>query len=193
MAVWAAKSEGWLWPLNTLASFFRLLLSIANGLRGAFYDFVVWAQRIEKNIVEFVTKSWVFDFFSDPLYHLNQLWVWFLSWASNVTSIVSNWWRGVQSTVLGWVEATKTYALGLVNNLQGMFNSLQSSWNSFTGTVLPSLASRFDVEALIKSAFAPWADLFNFWGKVGGEIKAFFADPLQWAYNKMDEFFERFW
>ncbi len=188
--MWLNPIRGWLdtpigW-LDTIAGWMDVPLP---GLARA----AQWYDTVAEAISSFLSKSWLLDFLSDPLAMLKKVWSWFENWWGNVTSVVTTWWQGISTTVLDWVDAAKTYALGLVNNLQGVFNTLQSTWNNFAGTVLPSLASRFDVDQLIKGAFAPWSDLFNFWGQVGGEIKAFFADPLQWAYNKMDKFFERFW
>lgn len=190
---WKVNSYGWMWPLNIIAPFFQALSSIADGLFSGFFDFVYWADRINRDIQEKAGQSWVYDLLWAFLSPINTTLSWLTNRLDNIGSTITNWWSGVSTTVLGWVEAAKGYALGLVNNLQGLVNSLQSWWNNFTATVLPSLASRFDVDQMIKSTFAPWADLFNFWGQVGSEIKAFFADPLQWVYNKLDDFFERFW
>jgi len=190
---WKVNSEGWGWPLSIIAPFFRTLSSVADGLFSGFFDFVYWADRVNRDITAMVTQSWVVSYFSWVIYQVDQLWAWFWNWWGNVTSVITNWWSGVSTTVLGWVDTAKTYALGLVNNLQGMFNSLQSWWNNFTATVLPSLASRFDVDTMIKSTLASWFPFYNDLVQLWGEIKAFFADPLQWVYNKLDDFFERFW
>ncbi len=157
IADWLETPIGW---IDTLAVW---LSGPIDGLSQA----ARWYDTVSEAVVSFISKSWLLDFLSNPLAVLNQVGSWFSNWWGNVTSVVSTWWSGVSTTVLGWVEAGKSYALGLVNNLQGLFNSLQSAWNNFTGTVLPTLASRFDIDQMIKSAFAPWSDLFNFWGKVG--------------------------
>ncbi len=188
-AQWKYNSEKWVWPLNIIAPFFRALSSIADGLFSGFFDFVYWADRVNRDIREMLTKSWVIDYLSNPLSQLNKLWSWFLDRASYITAITTTWWQGISTTILGWVEMAKTYALGLVNNLQGVVNTLSSNWNVFTGTVLPTLASRFDVDTLIKSAFKPWTDLFNFWGQVGSEVKMFFLNPVDYIWQRFTDWF----
>lgn len=190
---WKVNSYDWMWPLKIIAPFFQALSSIADGLFSGFFDFVYWADEINRDIQEKAGQSWVYDLLWAFLSPINNTLNWLTNRLDNIGSTITTWWSGVSTTVLGWVDTAKTYALGLVNNLQGAFNSLQSWWNNFTATVLPTLASRFDVDQMIKSTLASWFPFYNDLVKLWDEIEAFFADPLQWVYNKMDEFFERFW
>ena len=176
------RAADWLeeqfWPLNLLAPRAFALADVVREIYFTLTTFARWVLDLEDRIRRFVTQSWVRDFFSDPLYHLNQLWVWFSDKVSWVGAVISNWWAGVKPTVLAWVETAKTYALGLVLNLQGVFNTLQSRWNNFWTVIFPTLASRLDVDDMIKNAFAPWTDLFNFWGQFSQSATNFFLHPL---------------
>ena len=189
MAVWAYQSETWLWPLNALAPFFRALSSIADGLFSGFFDFVYWADRINRDIQEKAGQSWVYAVLSAFLAPLNMSLNWLTNQVNNIGSTINNWWSGVSTTVLGWFEAAKTYALGLVNTLQGLHNTLESKWNTFWTVTFPTLADRLTVDAMIKAAFKPWTDLFNWWGEFYKEVKVFFLNPLDWLWDKFTDWF----
>ena len=106
---------------------------------------------------------------------------------------LGSWWAAQWDTVSGWIQA----ALQPLRDLyQGVVNQVNQVWvavgNFFTVT-LPSLASKLDVENYFRSFTLQWRDLFNWWGDRGHDVTSFFTDPLQWVYDRLDEFFARFW
>lgn len=60
---------------------------------------------------------------------------------------------------------------------------------AWIGTILANYVTKVSLADLFK----PFQEFMDFWFMVKDEMVKFFSDPLQWAYDKMDEFFERFW
>lgn len=118
---------------------------------------------------------------------------WFLSrWAWFITTI-NEWWGTVSTTVEGWI-ATATEGL----------SALKVAWDNFWVVTFPTLLDWFKLEnwwstrlfgidKLINDTIKIWFPFYDELVSLWNEIKEFFVDPVEYVYNQLDEFFERFW
>ena len=152
---------------------------------------ITWMVQVGNWWEEF--RQEVVDFFRLVPQWINEAWQFILNFWDTIGDIIATWWEAVYQTVKDWVN---TIIDGVKDALKVVSDTL-TQWvttvENFFTSILPTLASKLDVADLIKNAFQPWRELLNFLVEIKNELVEFFTDPLQWAYNKMDEFFERFW
>jgi predicted PurR-regulated permease PerM len=135
----------------------------------------------------------VIDFFTEIPKWLNELWQYFLNFADTFAGWISDWWDGIFETVKDWVLTVVDKLKEIVTDIGDTLERWVTTVENFFTQVLPELAHKLDVLDMIKSFFEPWRDLLNFLSEVAADIGEFFSDPLAWVYNKLDDFFERFW
>ena len=108
-------------------------------------------------------------------------------------SELADWWRTKKDDVKDWIGVARQFALDRIADVRTTAESVSASWSNFKRLTLPGLASNLDVTDAIKGFQRTWRDLFTFWENWRDSIVKFFEDPLQWLYDRVDEFFERFW
>jgi hypothetical protein len=133
---------------------------------------------------------------------------WFGNIGDWVTTVISSWWLTVTTTVKGWIDVA-VEGLSKLKVSWGdfwsitwpewmtKFNGLATAWDTFFVTTLPTL---FDVKYaeewwkgkainFMAIADSQLRERFPFYD----ELALFFKDPGQYVYDKLDDFFERFW
>jgi len=184
---------GWVYPFWLAAEPFWGLSNFFNSLAWHFYDFAsVFEAFIEKARL---ILSWntIWSYIQSYIPNWNKIGNWFSEWYSNVLSITNTWWSSTQLGVWSWISAAKSDLLSLMNNLTGWLGSLQVEWSGFLTTTLPNLANWTGVDGLIKSWFSNFTPFWEGWQEIKEQVVDFFSDPEQWFYDRLDNFFERFW
>ncbi|KKN37947.1 hypothetical protein LCGC14_0758340 [marine sediment metagenome] len=126
------------------------------------------------------------------------------TWWSATWSYIVDWVGARFDSLEVWVGATRDWIMASVDAIAdqiqdrisivtGALNNLIASWNVFVTSTLPGLASHLDVTAAFDSFMLAWKDLFDWWGEFWEEVTSFFTDPFAWIYERIDEFFERYW
>ncbi|MBA7693216.1 hypothetical protein ES703_101792 [subsurface metagenome] len=168
---------GWIYPFWYIARFFYYLCDLFNNLAWAFYSFAQWAYDVE--------------------------------------SIINSWWSSAQYTVLSWIEDAKQWAGAQIDSLRSTINYILAWWDEFKpkipsideilswftdwwGKTLANIISwgaltGIQISTLIDSKIKDWLPFYDELAALWGDIKLFFTDPLQWAYDRGEEFFDRFW
>lgn len=165
--------------------FWSLLTPIAR-----FHD---WAMGVEARVQSIISAADIWSILATPIKWATDSWNWVINAFSNVYFIVGVWWNTAGQTVLAWVSEAKSFAQSLVNNVITWLGNLQTSWDNFWTEIFPTLATWTGVSTLIESAIKSWFPFYDDLVALWGSIAEFFADPQQYVYNKLDEFFERFW
>jgi len=205
----------WVYPFWLLG---YPLLYISRGfgwLAYYFGEFRLWLYWAQDEIEDILSWSNIRSLIRGWLDGIEYLVDWFSDWWDNVTDVVGDWWEAVQVTVKGWIkvavqglddliEAWDTFWNITWTAFLAQFDTLRDSWDNFWTVTFPTLVSfawlqtwwnsrLAEVNDLIDSKLAAvlpfYDDLVSLWDS----IKEFFADPLQWAYDQLDEWFERFW
>jgi len=206
---------GWVYPLWQAASFFYELSLVFSNLAWYFSYFYEWLDDLAGSIADILTFDSIYSYFSSYFEAAINAWNWVANAFNNVASILNSWWSATASTVFGWVEEAKQFALSLHASLLSSFDSLRAEWDSFQAS-LPSIDSilswftnwwgniltnlnywwtdrLLEIQDLISSKFAEFTPFWEGWQELKSEVTEFFSDPLQWIYDKLDEWFERFW
>ncbi len=102
---------------------------------------------------------------------------------------LGDWFSGLVSDIHDWVDAR-------IQNFKDGFSiftdRLTDLWNqvsNFFTSTLPDLVRRSDLDDRIGAAFLPWRDLFNFWGSFGHELTTLVNNPIEFAWNKFNDWF----
>jgi len=172
-----------------LGDFFRNAASWFLDLYLATTYGATWYQNTIDMFTQFVQALDVPNIMNTWIQMVNQLWSWFTSWVSGVTDIIGSWWGGVQWTVRSWIEAAVSGFNAALNNLQYWVDDIRMSWGNFVSGTLPGLVTGGIVQQLIAGALMPWAGLFNFWGEFSHDMGAFFTNPLEFVWNKFNDWF----
>jgi len=185
--------SGWWTPFNLIAPVFLWVsdsfIDFAHYL-GQFSAWVWWAQ-------DWISKILTWDYILSLIMPYIQwginAWNWVVNAWNNIWNEITIWWATIQTIVTGWIDVAKQWAKDLIDQVSIGLNYLSSAWTEFTTTVLPKLASWTGVGELITSYLENWFPWYNTLVEIKDELFEFFADPIDYVYNKMDEFFERWW
>lgn len=175
------------------ASWWRTIGGFFDELAFAFILFRDWCLNVADEIATFLDAFEIWDYLSRPIQYAIDAWNWVFEAWTNVWQIVNAWWSTITSTVQGWIDAAIDVVNSIINQIQFMVDVAASWIGEFVTITLPTLADIFTVENLIDSTIKTWFPFYDELVSIWNEILEFFADPPQYVYNKLDEFFERFW
>jgi len=185
--------KDWVYPFNLLRYPLYGLYGVFLWLMDGFYDFYQWLEWAADQIDEILSWTNIRSLITSWLYRIEEALAWFLSWTTWVGQYIADWWPPILDIVLTYVD----------NAVEGLAD-FAATWNNFWNNIFPTLVTfswldiwwqsrLLEIDALIRSWFAPFTPFLESWQEVQHEVMDFFADPLQWIYAKLDEFFERFW
>ena len=187
----------WCWahdpPFGFLGDFFLEIYDLLTDLHYGLWQFAQDYESLWEGIVGILTESDIYNLLWTWLTYAEDAWAWVLNSVQNVTDIISGWWSTILPYIIGYVDMA----------VEGL-DWLLSMWDNFWYNTLPNLISLdwltiwwdsklLEVDTLIGSWLTAFSPFWEGWQEVRQEVTNFFADPLQWIYDKLDEFFERFW
>ncbi len=145
---------------------------------------VAWWEEFRQEVLDFVNLV--------PVW-IGEVWNWITNLGQMIGQWISDWWDGIYDTVKEWVLSRIDEAKELITDLTTRVETIIIRVEDFFTVTLPQLARSIDVQDWITDRLAPFREMFNFFEAFKTDIVAFFSDPLQWIYDKLEEFFERFW
>jgi len=178
---------------NIIGNLFYDLHGFFVGLAWDFVDFGEEVDDIIDKLGDILSWSNIRSFIRDWLPDVEDVVDWYYRWWDKVIDEVDGWWSSTRYTVLDWIDNAKDYAWQLVRNVENWLDDLQDSWDNFRTLTLPNLADWSGVDGLIDSWFKTFTPFWEGWQDVKDSVIEFFSDPLQWLYDRLDKFFERFW
>jgi len=207
--------KDWIVPFNYLADPLHWIYIAFTWLTELFGDFNDWVDDAASKIGEILSEVDIWSLFSVPIEWAQNAWEWVSNAWNNVWSEVESWWSSMVATVTGWIDA----AVEGLSDLRvawdsfwtvtwpewtGNFSWLQAAWDGFVTSTLPSLVGiswiwdwwsdrLLDIGGLIDSTLRVWFPMYDTFREIWDEIEAFFADPVEYVFNKLDDFFEREW
>ena len=190
MALWCWAHDP---PFGSIGSFFAEIYDHLTDLHYGLYLFAEEYESLWDAIVGILTESDIFILLQQWLNYAEVAWNWISNAFNNVVSIIWEWWPTALDYVLTYVD----------NAVEG-FTELKIAWDTFWTSTLPNLVSfdwlsiwwngkLLDVQSLIDTAILSLNALLEGWQEVRDAVLEFFNDPYQWMYDRLDEFFERFW
>ena len=207
--------KDWVWPFYLLKYPLYGLYGSFYWLEDGFYDFYQWLLWAEERLEETFSWPYIRSLISSWLYGIESALEWFGNWAYWVREEINEWWQPILLYVLGYIDLAVEGLANLVTTWDYFWNVtwpglldelviLKATWDNFWSVTFPTLVN-FDwlniwwnsrlqeVDTLISSWLTSFSPFWEGWQEVRQELGDFFTDPLQWAYDKLDEFFERFW
>lgn len=185
--------SGWVWPFSYLSFPFKGISDTIYSMLPFLYDFKNWVGNATAKLVHILSWDNILSLIQPYIQWGLNAWEWVKNAWSNIWGEIEQWWSYTKTEVLGWIDVAKQYAATLVESAKRGLTTLQQSWDSFATSILPNLADWSGVASLIDSTLKSWFPFYDELTYFWNDVKLFFTDPLEWVYNKLDEFFERFW
>jgi len=205
----------WIAPFNAIAPIFFSLHSIFASLSWGFYYFNQWVDSAQAQLANILSWSTIVSYIKAWLPGLENAVNWFLNAWNNVLAAIGDWWGATQPTVQGWIDSAKQFLQTQINSLSNWLAGLEADVQELLGQ-LPSLGeilawfgdwwanilTRIEawwdekllgINSLIESTLRAWFPFYDELAELWSDIRLFFTDPLQWLYDRLDAFFERFW
>jgi len=185
--------KGWIYPFYLLKYPLYGLYGVFLWLVEGFYEFYQWLNWAADQIDEILSWTNIRTLIRGWLSGIEIALVWFRSWSTFVGDYIADWWSGILPYILTYID----------NAVEGLAD-FAATWDNFWNNIFPTLVTfgwldpwwqsrLLEINALIGSWLASFQPFWEGWQEIREEVQSFFADPLQWAYDKLDEFFERFW
>ncbi|KKL71316.1 hypothetical protein LCGC14_2096100 [marine sediment metagenome] len=185
--------SGWVWPFNLVASFFNNLAYRFLDVGSFFVNLGAWIDAVWLRMLQILSEWDIWTRFQQWFNWAEWAWSWILNAPTNIWGVIDNWWSSARLTIQDWINSATFTWVTLLNNVHFWLASLQKNWDDFWTLTYPNLLGISNAESLILSMFRSWFPFYDDLVSIKDELFSFFADPLQWLYSKLDEFFERFW
>lgn len=195
----------WDWIVNWVSSAINSLTDWVSSAIDSVYSWassmwgslVGWVSSAIDSVYNWLSSAWssLVDWVNSVLSNIKQVYNTFVNYITNVYETVVNNITNVYETtvnsitniigvtidkVADWFEsiggATRAWA-------EGLFVKVKEVWNTITG----------DLNAWWKTQLALLRETFGWILPLRDNIEGFFGDPAQWIYDRLDDFFERFW
>lgn len=185
--------QGWWVPFRYLApplwGLYRALDRVVYG----FYFFNLWIDNLASQLATIPTFPAIYAYFKTYFDYAVNAWNWIVNAWSNITAIVNNWWLSVQQTVLAWIEQAKQFLMTFIDQLNVWVANLQATWDNFWVNIFPTLLDKLTLNSILATWFKDFEPFWQGWQDWRDKVIEFFTDPLQWIYDRLEEWFERFW
>ena len=185
--------HGWWSPFSLIAPVFYEIKTVFSSLAWQFYHFGNWLNTITAQIGETLSwdaiKSYILNWLPDLENAIN----WFLNSVYWINAQIISWWNNTVFVVQNWINIARDLLQAQVNNLTSWLANLQNEWDTFKKEI-PDLSTIFlEINTLIGSWFKQYQPFWEGWLDWKNKVIEFFTDPLEWVYNRIDEWFERYW
>ncbi|GAH37666.1 unnamed protein product, partial [marine sediment metagenome] len=205
----------WVYPFNQIAPFFYQVSSLFFSLSQYFSYFNDWVDDVVSKVANILTYSNIYSYFKSYFDYAIGAWNWITNAWNIVTNIINSWWSSTQYIVKTWIDNAVQGLRYFGVQLETWLGNLQAAWDNFKcripsideilswfsnwwGKILANIISwgaltSGEINTLIDSKLQDWLPFYDELANLIGDIKLFFTDPLQWLYDRAEEFFERFW
>lgn len=207
--------KDWIWPFYLLKYPFYGIYGRFHWLADWFGDFNEWVDDTVDRLRDIIDEWDVWDFFRWWFDAAEDAWNWVRYAWDNVIDIVGDWWASILPIVKGYIdtaveglndliEAWDTFWTITFPEWTGKLDNLKGEWDNFWIVTFPYLVSfdwlgiwwdarLLDINSLIENWTLTLAPFWEGWQEWRDQVIEFFSDPYQWIYDRLDEFFERFW
>jgi len=207
--------KDWVSPFDLLQYPLYGLYGVFLWLAEDFEDFNEWVDDVAYQLGRFFTELDLEKWFSDWAEKILDAWYWFLGRWDWFLEAVGDWWATIWPYVEGYVNSA-VEGLDELKAAWGSFwhttwpewtswvEDLQAAWDHFWEVTFPNLINwdelgtwwqgrLQDIDTLVNDKIRTWFPFYDDLVELWGDIREFFTDPLKWVYDRLDEFFERFW
>lgn len=190
--------------------------AVENGIDWAL-EWINWGIDKAAEALNWARDAWdkATGLWNDLVTRINQALEPVRNWIDTWKSRLAEWWSGVSTQVLAWIEAAKDWANDRIEDARRLIDRIDIAWENFRRDTLPRLldpawvrsffgagiASIADwwatkapwVRDTVETTVAPVRDEVNKHTTWLDLVKDFFSDPQQFIYDLLMKIFERFW
>jgi hypothetical protein len=178
-------------------------------------DVGTWANNVAYQIQGFLNWGDIAASIRNTWYGLDDVIAWWWDQVNWFIMRANNWWLSVKVHVQYWIDLAQDEVLVITDQLQAWFTQLQADVQHLLDQVptLDEIINWFtfryadmldwfrgigglvtqEIMELVNQMLIMWLPFYNDFVSLWNDIQLFFADPLEWLYIKMDEWFDRFW
>lgn len=178
---------------ETLAVPFLWLARICADLSWDFYYFNEVVNHIIDRIADILNFSDIYSYFETYFNYAVTAWSW-----------VRNAWDNIKGAVGDLIDIAKQGLEGLIDIATAGLDSLRVEWDNFWTVTFPTLVSfdwlgiwwndqLIELDFWFRSELQELAPFWEGWQEARDKVIDFFNDPLQWFYDRLEEFFDRYW
>lgn len=206
--------SSWYIP-NVMGDIFGALSTFTARVAGYLYDASNWYDDTARKLTTFFTELDLTAWFKPWTDKILDAWNWFRDRWNWFWQSAGEWWGTIIPTVRGWIDIATTGLDSLKvawNNFwnitfpewTGKLNNLSASWTNFWAVTLPTLVSfqwlstwwnskLKEVDDLMVTKLKDWFPFYKSLADLWNSVAEFITDPLQWLYDRLEVFFDRFW
>lgn len=185
--------SGWIWPFNHLKYPLYGLYKVFWGLLNPIAHFGAWARDIWLKVEDIISEWDIWSILSVPIRWAEDAWNWVRYAWINVLNLIGDWWGSTSCIVLGWIDVAKQWLSDRIEEVKALASKTSSDLSNFFTVTLPQLVGWGELDSIIISYLRTWFPMYNSFCLLWDSIEEFFADPLEWIYNRLEDFFERYW
>ena len=205
--------DAYSWPIvgSWLGDGFAALVDFASECAYALWRASNWYEDTIELLQDILSWSNIRNLIRGWLEGIESALAWFSSAFSNVVAIINAWWDSVISSVQDMIDAA-TQGIDEVTTawhnfwnvlLPAIYSQLEllaANWSQFWTVTFPDLVSfdwlgiwwdsrLTDISSLIDSAFTLRDGLWAGWQEIRENVLEFFADPLEWLWDRFTDWF----
>jgi len=205
------------WPLvgGWLGDGFAALVDFASECAYALWKASNWYEDTIELLQDILSWTAIKSYIRSWLYGIESVIEWFSDWWTWVGGRIDYWWSGVISDVQDMIDAATQGIDALIAawdnfwtvtwpELLDDIENLGAAWTNFWNITFPTLVSftwlttwwnsrLADISGLIDSGFTLRDSLWAGWQEIRDNVLEFFADPLKWLYDRLEDFMDRYW
>jgi phage-related protein len=148
---------------------------------------ITWAQQIGAWLDEL--RQEILDFFSEIPKWINEVWQRLLNFIDSVGDIIATWWMATWQMVQDWVNTVVDTVKDGLKLVADAAEWLRGQWDTFFTSILPTLASRFDVYEIVSAILSSFLPLFTLIENLRNELVEFFTNPLEYIWQRFTDWF----
>lgn len=209
--------DAYSWPIvgDWLGDGFAALVDFASECAYALWKASNWYEDTVELLQDILSWTTIRNLIRGWLEGIESVIEWFSDWWIWVGGRIDYWWSGVISDVQDMIDA----ATQGIDDLRAAWDNfwtvtwpellddienLGAAWTNFWNITFPTLVSftwlttwwastMRDVLDLIDSAFTLRESLWEGWQEIRDNVLEFFADPLKWLYDRLEDFMDQYW
>lgn len=196
------------YPLYGLYGVFKWLVE-------GFYEFYQWLDWAEGRLDDILTWLNLRNLIRGWLVGIEDAIDWFFNWTTWVGQYIADWWPGILPYILTYIDNAVEGLGDLVEIWDTFWTITFPNWTTellrvgselsdFFTTILPTLvnfswlntwwqSTLLDIDALIRSWTTSLQPFWEGWQEIRDSVFEFFADPLKWLYDRVEDFLDRYW
>lgn len=205
------------WPdwAGFVSDFFYGIYGRFKWLTRWFGDFNEWVEDTVDRLRDILDFGDIWSLFRTWFEWAEDAWYWVRYAFENVLDVITEWWPSILNIIKDYIAIAVEGLTDLLATWDEFWtvtfpswtsklDDLKATWDNFWVTIFPDLVSftwletwwnsrLLDIQSLIESWTLTLAPFWEGWQEIRDTVLEFFADPLKWLYDRLEDFMDRYW